>query len=94
VDGVFCHGTSIAVRPFRFRFDATPIASVSSMTSWSDWTSNASDMILDEQSVRDLGRFTEAISRSFDDQRLDLMRRDPVEVRACLGPPCRRAEEI
>ena len=26
-------------RLFRFRFDPTPIASVSSMTSWSDWTS-------------------------------------------------------
>ena len=39
VDGVLRHGTSISWRLFRFRFDPTPIASVSSMTSWSDWTS-------------------------------------------------------
>ena len=31
VDGILRHGTSIASRRFRFRFDPTPIASVSSM---------------------------------------------------------------
>src|SRR5256885_14810861 len=38
VDGVLHHGTSITWRLFCFRFDPTPIGSVSSMTSLSDWT--------------------------------------------------------
>jgi hypothetical protein len=40
---------------------------------------DAGDMILDKKCVRDLGRFSETISHSFDDQGLDLVCRDPID---------------